>query len=138
MILGFNPKFVPYVRNGTKRHTIRDGWRWHAGMRGDLYENVRQKNQTLIFRSIITLVEPIEIFIHKGSRLIEEISIGGDKLDADEMEAFAYADGFRDGYGFAGNRYLREMSWFWLNVKRSGAGRKHSQLIHWDYERRFR
>lgn len=137
MILGFDCRFVPYVLDGSKRHTIRDGWRWHTGMRGDLFQQVRQEDMELLFRAVILLVEPIMIEIGRESRLIEKISINGESLDKSEMEAFAFADGFRKGLGVV-NPFLREMSWYWLNVRRSGVGRKHSQLIHWDYEKRFK
>lgn len=137
MILGFNERFVPFVLNGTKRHTIRDGVRWYPGMRADLFRHVRQENMELLFRTTVLLVEPIMIEIGRESRLIERISINGDTLDSSEMEAFAFADGFRKGIGVR-NPYLREMASYYLNEKNSGAGRHHKQLIHWNYERRFR
>lgn len=42
MLLGFQDRFVPLVREGSKTHTIRAGARWKAGMRGDLFEKTRQ------------------------------------------------------------------------------------------------
>lgn len=106
-------------------------------MRGDLFQQVRQEDMELLFRAVILLVEPIMIEIGRESRLIEKISINGESLDKSEMESFAFTDGFRKGLGVV-NPFLREMSWYWLNVRRSGVGRKHFQLIHWDYEKRFK
>lgn len=137
MILGFHERFVPFVLDGSKRHTIREGSRWFPGMRADLFRNVRQANMQLLFRSIVLLVEPIMIEIGRESRIIERISINGESLDQSEMEAFAYADGFRKGIGVR-NPYLREMASYYLNEKNSGTGRHHRQLVHWDYEKRFR
>lgn len=137
MILGFHERFVPFVLDGSKRYTIRDGSRWSHGMRADLFRHVRQENMELLFRAPIRLIEPIMIEIGRESRLIERISINGESLDASEMEAFAFADGFRKGIGVR-NPYLREMASYYLNEKNSGTGRHHRQLVHWDYDRRFR
>ena len=42
MILGFHDRFVPYVLDGSKTHTIRSGERWKVGMRADLFAEPRR------------------------------------------------------------------------------------------------
>jgi len=137
VILGFHERFVPFVLDGSKRHTIREGSRWFPGMRADLFRNVRQANMQLLFRSIVLMVEPIMIEIGRESRMIDRISINGESLDQSEMESFAYADGFRKGLG-SHRPYLREMSCFWVQFKKRTPGIHYSQLVHWDYEKRSR
>jgi hypothetical protein len=42
VILGFKDRFVAFVENGTKTHSIRAGNRWKVGMRADLYRESRR------------------------------------------------------------------------------------------------
>jgi len=62
VILGFKDQFVPYVREGSKTHSVRSGGRWKVGMRADLFEKVRQKGMSLIFRAPVVKVEPVFIW----------------------------------------------------------------------------
>lgn len=108
MILGFKDRFVPYVLDGSKTHTIRGGERWSVGMRADLFKNVRQKNMKLIFRANVMKVEAIRIVCDLESRpdgwpsaklaplsAKTNIYIEESRLDESERNLFAWRDGFR-------------------------------------------
>ena len=136
MNLGFKARFVPLVKSGAKRHTVRAGKRWRVGMRGDLWENMRgpknsNRPQTLIYRAPIVRVEDFlserspRVFGPGSEGAFFRIFIDGHLLDPDELEAFARADGFADS---------RQMH-LWLNSERRPLTLE-GQVIHWDYERR--
>ena len=144
MILGFKGQFVPFVLDGTKTHTIRAGQRWTDGMRADLFTGpYKPGRRRLPFRAPVVGVERIEIFFSEKYRyydnagvLISAILIGGCELSADEMNAFAFRDGFRSGK-FRANAdfaHLREMSAYW---RRTDTEPFVGQIIHWDFEQRY-
>lgn len=134
MNLGFKDRFVPMVEEGSKRHSIRAGARWKAGMRADLYARPRQKGMRLLFRAIVLKVEPITLY----QRWVTEepgnldttikVRIDGVLLEPSEAEAFFRRDGFRDSERSA----IEQAHGFWYgDLPFTG------QLIHWDYENRF-
>lgn len=155
MMLGFKDQFVPYVEDGSKRHTIRSGERWKAGMRADLYARPRQKGMRLLFRAIVTRVEPIYIgtlpYAPDGEI---DIVIQGQRLSQNERDSFAWRDGFR----WRPEPCAHCCNWAACNAlqvcrqigsaKDSGCFKRMmdfwdgqlpftGQIIHWDYERRF-
>ncbi len=136
MNLGFKPRFIPRVRSGEKRHTVRAGARWRVGMTGHLWENMRGRKdglrpQTLIFCAPVIKVETFHS--ERSPRVTGlgsegsffRIRIDGHLLDQDELEAFARADGFADS---------RDMH-LWLNGEKRPLTLV-GQVIHWDYDRR--
>ena len=133
MILGFKAQFVPYVLDGSKTHTIRAGQRWKAGMRADLFQNVRQKNMSLLFRAPVVRVE--EICIFEDPNEVVGIAIQGERLTQAECDLFAYRDGFRDGltdaepYGTVGA--FEQMVEFWRRTHNLSAEPFQGQIIHW-------
>ncbi len=144
MILGFKDQFVPYVEDGSKRHTIRGGERWKVGMRGDLYQRPRQKDMRLIFRAIVIRVERIEIRYQPLSTKAAAalaLRIDGSPLVYDEANQFLWRDGFRKNDGRTSmmqaaafwRKQLTEPD-FWCKqfIERPFTG----QVIHWDYEKR--
>lgn len=157
MNLGFKDQFVPMVEDGSKRHSIRAGFRWKEGMRADLYARPRQKGMRLLFRAMVVKVEQIEIeytgtLVAPNTRLgamiggwsasdFTTITIEGVRLVADELDSFAWRDGFRPhpSEPTLTTDAFRDMVEFWYRMH--GFGRKirhfHGQVIHWDYERRF-
>lgn len=138
MILGFQDRFVPFVEDGSKTHTIRAGERWKVGMRADLFARPRQKGMRLLFRAQVVKVERIEIH---GPEM--GIWVDGNHLGWDEVEALAYRDGFRGAtvlpsLDHLANRLHRnypayaQMMEFWRDrLPFQG------QIIHWNYEQRF-
>lgn len=127
MILGFKDRFVPYVMDGSKRHTIRAGNRWRAGMRADLFARPRQKGMRLLFRAPVVKVEEILIRAIGASGI--HVVIDDLPLTQDETESLFERDGFRKSL-VAGTSSEQALS-FWRN-RLPFAG----QIIHWDYERR--
>lgn len=122
MIAGLQERFLLKVLNGFKRHTIRRGKRWRAGMRIDLFLNVRQKNMRLIFRAPVTKVEEFHAQVRQNGM---DIWIDGQRLDLTELHVLAFRDGF-DSH--------QEMFVFWR--EEHGLGPFHGQIINWDFERR--
>lgn len=162
MILGFKDQFVPYVREGSKTHSVRSGGRWKVGMRADLFEKVRQKGMSLIFRAPVVKVEPVFIWeirdqhidgwprwnlcpLHKRTM----IRIGFPEnapLSADELNLFAWRDGFRpegstlveDGAPrprLYADGCFKLMVKFWAQQHRFGKSvhKFEGQLVYWDY-----
>jgi hypothetical protein len=127
-ILGFKDRFVPRVRSGDTRHTIRAGFFWRVGMIAHLYEHVRHKEMRLIFRVPVSKVEEIKFaaaFQPAGSLM--DVWIDSVMLSPDECERLARADGFssfEDMTAFWAPELKKEPTWY-------------GQVIHWDYDRRF-
>lgn len=158
MLLAFQKRFIPYVLDGSKRHTIRAGERWKAGMRADLYEESRRPKKydasgaqvsgmRLLFRDLVTKVDPI-LIEHSGRagfQLVENTSIfiAGNELKDFERDLFAWTDGFREDcnvnqpYGVVGA--FEQMVAFWEAEHKFGRKihKFGGQIMHWDYEQRF-
>lgn len=117
-LYNFKVRFEQFIRDGRKRHTIRET-RKHPDESGNtlhLYIGLRTRNCRLIFRAPCTAVQEIEI---RG----DGISIDGNELSRDEQETLARRDGFRD---------LAEFYRFWPADKLPFAG----QIIHWNFDKR--
>lgn len=158
MILGFSPQFVPWVRDGSKTHTLRGGQRWTTTMRADLYEQSRRPKQfedgaqvagmKLILRAPVVKVQRARLWLHqekiasiqfqslKASLLYTTLKIAFDgvELTADEAERFAWTDGFRA----AGPPAIDQMMEFWVKRNRLRPSNSwHGQAVWWDYAERF-
>ena len=118
MLLGFSARFVPFVEDGTKTHTIRAKRRAapRAGQLCHCYVGLRQPGARLLGRWPCVRVEDIVIEAH-------EVRIAGQVLSRDERNALAWRDGFR------GKRPWEEMQEYW-------AGRLpfKGDIIHWRWE----
>ena len=89
-VIGFRQRFVPAVRSGAKRQTVR-AMRKRPFRPGDtlyLYEKFRTKGARLIRREICRGVDTV--FVGDPWLLV----VGGQKLDHRGRQAFAEADGF--------------------------------------------
>ena len=90
-LYNFKPRFVPYIEEGSKTHTIRA----HRVVRdsvGDtmhLYTGLRQKGARLLGRFPCIKVEEIRI------TETQEVLIDGVQLDREERDLLAWRDGFR-------------------------------------------
>ena len=90
-LYNFKEMFVPFIRDGTKTHTIR-AVRALPDVPGNtmhLYTGLRQPGAELIGRVPCIKVEPIRITWD------HVVIIGGVKLDRDEKDLLAWRDGFR-------------------------------------------
>ena len=118
-LYSFQRQFVPKIKSGQKRHTIRAPRKYEdkPGDTAYLYTGLRTKHSQHIFDA--PYLKNDHIVIEPVSGLIE---VAGVKLDWDEKESLAIADGF-DG--------LFEMMAFWIDF-RTFEGKIH----YWDFERR--
>lgn len=161
MMMGFYRHLSPYVREGSKRHTIREGDRWKVGDRADQYIEPRQTNPSeLIWRVPVCRVEHIVIersptqwtfsfsttdamdcdFCgavkvkghHSCSQGPVIVSIEGARLADDECSSFLWRDGFRAD-GVEGAQAMALEHWRKPLIKK---GEVLGQLIHWLYEHR--
>jgi hypothetical protein len=145
MMLGLQDRFVPFVEDGSKTHTIRARRKGPrqivAGDRLDLYAHPRQKTMRLIRRYKCVRVEPI-VFVVTGRtnggwvRSLD-IYVDGVLLNFDEASALAWRDGFRpkgssEKYPGAS---VELMARFWdsrfLTDAWTGKPRWEGVLIHW-------
>ena len=131
MILGFSKQFVPYVLDGTKRHTIRgerkDGKRPQPGEMLHLWTGLRQKGAAFVLRAPCLRTEEVEIWLAPP---LYHVEIAGNILDAAEMDALAWRDGFRfdDQMGDKSAGCFGLMMRFW-----DGRLPFRGWITHWDY-----
>jgi hypothetical protein len=115
-LYNFQQRFVPFVLSGAKRHTIR-ATRAHPDRPGNtlrLYTGLRTKWACLLMRTPCIKVEEITIEMRPPKRtgvltrglLFPGVSIDGQKLASDELEALAWRDGFSS---------FHEMVKFWTS-----------------------
>jgi hypothetical protein len=132
MLLGFKRQFVPYIREGSKRHTIRDrrSRRPKAGEICHNYCGLRQKGAELLGRWPCVKVQEIRVALRYSHPSPLVVEIDGVQLSPDEVEALFFADGFRSrsGHSFPATS---EAAAFWKGklAKADFVG----DLIHWDF-----
>lgn len=139
MLLGFKRQFAPFVKNGTKTHTIRaerkDGKRAKPGEGLHCYVDPRQKTMELLGRWVCVRVETIFITTRFNSKIPLEISIDGEFLGADEANAFLWRDGFR-GPAPKGitlpAMYAAARHW----KKELKKGAFNGTVTHWDFKKK--
>jgi hypothetical protein len=140
VLLGFKVRFVPFVEEGSKTHTIRAD-RARQPKPGDVchcYTGLRQKGARLLGRWICTRVDDMLIEASYGPYDIPlwvRIRINGDQLSKSETSRLCYADGFRSD--------VEEHAWmefaeYWRRENRKALGsdrtlRWKGKLITWDY-----
>lgn len=130
--LGFKKQFVPAIKAGTKKHTIR-AKRKHPFRVGDrlfMYSDMRQKSCEKIGEVEVSKVERITIFqpgacAEEPAVFIQEYLNDERQLSAEQIEALAIADGFG---GIAGTTATEAFFWFFANTH--GAEFR-GFLIHW-------
>lgn len=142
MLVGFKRQFAPFVREGSKRHTIRgqrrDGKVPSIGEVLHCYSDPRQKTMELLGRWPCSGVEEI-LIIQVGDSL--QLTVAGRKLDPSEAALFLWRDGFREwmaqsipeGHLIA----LTAANYFWLKRLKESGGRWAGNLIHWAYDMPF-
>jgi hypothetical protein len=114
-LYNFQERFVPFILDGRKTHTIRAP-RANPDKPGNmlhLYTGLRHKGARLLMRVPCVKVEEIVI----TDTPLPRISIDGILLDLDEEETLARRDGFQN---------FAEMMQFW-NGRLPFSG----QVIHW-------
>lgn len=130
MLLGFKRQFAPFVEEGSKTHTIR-AKRRIAPRSGELchcYTGLRQKAARLLGRWPCVRVEDIKIEKADDPACLA-VTINGEALSADEVEAFLYKDGFRGNGGEIYPATAQARAFWGDRLPFEG------QIIHWDYSR---
>lgn len=130
MLLGFKRRFAPFVKDGSKTHTIRGRRKItpRVGETCHCYVDPRQKTMALLGRWPCVKVEEIEIeilpavFIENAGPVIR---VNGEALSADECKQLAWWDGFRS-HGQDGA--FSEMMKFW-----DGRLPFEGHIIHWRF-----
>lgn len=133
-LYNFQKRFVPYLLDGTKTHTIR-GVRAHPDKPGNtihLYTGLRQKSARLLFRAPCVRVDEIEFRRDTREALI--VQVNGDHLSRDEIESLFDRDGFRTHLGLdpTGRINATEQALMHWCGRLPFVG----HMIHWDYHRR--
>lgn len=105
-LYNFKTRFVPLIRAGRKKQTIRGG---RAPKTGDplyLYTGMRHSGAKLIALKHCSRVEPISIRKLRSGTV--SMRLGNVDLDRDGMKRLALLDGFKS---------LEEMLLFWDKIK---------------------
>jgi hypothetical protein len=125
MLLGFKRQFAPFVKEGSKTHTIRGTRKImpRVGETCHCFVDPRQKTMRLLGRWPCVKVQGILIF---EDRLLKRVFIDGEELTQDEKLALAWRDGFRN---FGEKMAFAEMMMFW-----TGRLPFEGHLIHWRHE----
>lgn len=136
MLLGFRPRFVPFVLEGSKTHTIRAERKRQprAGEVCHCYTGLRTKKARLLGRWRCVKVETIQIYERGDGTFGVIITSRGDyhELGIAEKNALAWQDGFRD----SGRRgAFASMMRYWVSTHgdRHGPLDFTGDLIHWNY-----
>ena len=140
-LYNFKRQFVPYIQDGSKQHTIR-ATRNNVDKPGNvchLYTGLRQPGAVLLGRAPCIRVEKIAILpihggISAGSMLSVSVSIAGETLTLDELDAFAWRDGFRyddEPVSRTKGCFKNLMLPFW-----EGRLPFHGHIIHWSWKDR--
>ncbi len=132
MLLGFKPRFEPYVIEGSKTHTIRRKKRIRprAGEVCHCFGDVRQKTMHVLGRWPCIAVDHIRIDrAPNDTAAALYVTINGVLLSADEVEALFWRDGFRE----PGRPSALQARDFW-DVTHDVYPFE-GDLIHWDFAR---
>ena len=133
MMLGFKRRFAPFVRDGSKRHTIR-AKRVYVPRVGEIchcYVDPRQKSMALLGRWPCVRVQDFLLF---NSPLQCFIAVDGVILDREERNLLAYRDGFRTpDLPPEADANFQAMLEFWA-PRLNESPRWSGDIIHWDYD----
>jgi hypothetical protein len=145
MLLGFKPRFEPYIIEGSKTHTIRRKKKYppRVGEVCHCYGDVRQKTMHVLGRWPCTAIEDITIRpvmvpnwkalgLDRPAVITLEVFMTGEQLSPDETEALFFRDGFRDvPPAYTSTAMARD---FWIANFTEGKPFI-GQMIHWDFSR---
>lgn len=133
MILGFDPRFVTPILEGTKIHTFRKGDRWKAGNSIQMATGVRSKKYNVFNADIPHLqtcksVQKCTINIYTNETQIQhKISIDIDNriILPDNVFLFAWNDGFESLADFH-DWFVESGTEIYPGIIQSSG-----QIIHW-------
>jgi hypothetical protein len=139
MLVGFKRQFAEYVREGSKRHTVRGGRADkrlpHIGETLHCYADARQVTMELLGRWPCSGVERVILSRNLDRGL--SVRISDKRLSPDEVALFLWRDGFRsfleqpipEGHHIAINAAYQ----FWAKNLRVGPW--HGHIYHWAFDR---
>ena len=131
--LSFKGQFEEPIKAGTKRQTIRAERKRppRVGERLQLYCGMRTRHcRKIVPDPLCTEVCVVLIVVDPDHQeLIAEINFGDFKLNANEIERFAVADGFTASAGCSARRAMGN---FWM--RHHGPGEFMGLLIRWEPE----
>lgn len=125
MLLGFKRCFSPYVKDGSKTHTIRHHRKKppRVGETCHCYVDPRRPSMKLLGRWPCVAVDEI-VIRESGDNLCPlSVTINGGSLECSEIRALFFRDGFR------GPKSVEEARAFWR-----GALPFIGQIIHWRFQ----
>lgn len=134
MLLGFRKRFVPFILDGTKRHTIRKDRAFlpKVGETCHCYTALRTKHCKLLGRWTCIKVQEIQIdWLESKCGMTLLITLDGVELDREEARWFAWSDGFRSR-GVPGA--LDEMRAYWHDLHGADAFPFSGHVIHWKFK----
>jgi len=136
---GFKNFFVPQIETGFKRQTVRADRKRHAepGELVQLYTAMRTKQCRKIISDRTCLAKE-HIVIERRPATITAIEINGCRLNSDEIEEFARADGFapehlKGAADLDSHRASMNMAMFWDRAHPS-FGPFVGFLIRWSFD----
>ncbi len=128
MILAFKQQFVPKIKNGQKKHTLRldPHNRWEKGRSIQMATGVRTKNYNCFKESECLGVQ--NVFMSYAYNDLIEISVGDRTLYSySERLELAINDGFDDWESF--------FNWFYPLIAKTENNWLELKLIHWTEKR---
>lgn len=142
MLLGFKRRFVPFVLDGTKHHTIRAKRKvaFKSGQICHCYTGLCQKGCELLGRWPCTRVQDIVIEIDFGPFKVPfaiRVWIDGEELTGSEVNMLCWTDGFRES-GQDGAWLEFAKFWAWENrntIRGNGTLLFEGHIIFWDHSR---
>lgn len=152
-LLGLQSRFVPFVKDGSKAHTIRgerkDGMRPQPGDMITIYTGLRTKACEFVLRAPCIRTEDVEINSCEASTfelsesyrkidvwLQPNVWVAGERLSMSECDALAWRDGFRFDAENRDERLPKEAACFSLMMDFwDGRLPFHGWITHWDYSK---
>lgn len=134
MLLGFKRQFAPFVKEGSKTHTLRVGRKTLPAIGEPLhcYVDPRQKTMALLGRWPCKALDTVVLMLNANRDGVRSLRmwINDTRLDDAEMNQFCWRDGFRPVRHC--DAWIA-FSHFWNQTH--GAGEFRPDLIHWDYNK---
>lgn len=136
MLFNFQRRFVQYLLDGSKQHTIRanskDGKRSKPGEMLHLYTGLLQPDERLLLRAPCVETEDIVIDLRNGH---SSVWIGVQKLDAIERDLLAWRNGFRPVGSTEANPVdcFESMKAFWSGTHSAQIVPFEGFITHWDF-----
>lgn len=144
MVLNFQRRFVEFIRDGTKAHTIRgerkDGRRPEPGDMLHLWTGLRQPGAEFVLRAPCLRTEDLSLTMHDrcesdGIGYEPMLTIAGEKLNHVDADLLAWTDGFRHPLDPGGNPHLSVGCFAMMMSYWEGQLPFRGWITYWDYSK---